>query len=217
MALLHLQGALLAEVLVEGLAGAAERLPRAARPPGLSRSPWLAADALAAAGRRTSRDTWRCAAPGWTSVTVESCVCGPAPLIAGAHQDGAGQHAGRLEQQLLARHVAVSRRAASRPSSVTCRDDEAAIAALVVDVVRVPLAEAVVGPLVGGMAEVVAARIEGQLVEQGRIEVGVGEQRRVGGLEDLQGLARRGRWYVPAADAGAAQSTAGWAGRVSWS
>ena len=60
--------------------------------------------------------------------------------------------------------------------------------------VRVPFAEDVVGPAVDRMAVIVGAQVEGQLVEQGRVEVGLGQQGRVVAVEDLQGLVRRASW-----------------------
>ena len=50
---------------------------------------------------------------------------------------------------------------------------EAAVVAAVVDVVQVPLAEVVVGPLAGRVIEVVRPRIERELLDQLRIEPGL--------------------------------------------
>src|SRR5438132_14336875 len=49
-------------------------------------------------------------------------------------------------------------------------DDQSAEPALVVDVVRVPLPEQVIGTAVAGMAEVVGPRIDGKLVQQVHVE-----------------------------------------------
>ena len=65
-------------------------------------------------------------------------------------------------------------------------DDVAAIAALVVDVVRVPFAEDVVGPAVDRMAVIVGPHVQRQFVQQVQIELGLREQRRVGRFQDLQ-------------------------------
>ena len=133
------------------------------------------------------------------SVTVESCVVRAGAADAGGHEHRAGQHRGRLERvsssaagQVL--RAVVLRRLPASASSVICAQHEAAVAALVVEVVRVPFAEEVVGPLVGGMAEVVAARIEGQLVEQVGIEVGVVQEGRVGRLAAAPAPWRSARW-----------------------
>src|SRR5207253_2107736 len=67
-------------------------------------------------------------------------------------------------------------------------DDVAAVAGLAVEVVRVPLAEDVVGPAVDGVAVVVGPRVQGQLVQQLRVEAGVLENGRVGRAQDRQGL-----------------------------
>ena len=109
------------------------------------------------------------------------------PAAAGGrgHQDGAGQHSGRFEQQLFGRKLV--RRFNPREQRVE-RDllqHEAAVAALVVDVVGIPLAEVVVGPLIDRMVEVVLPRVDGQLVEQIEVEPGLALDCRVGGQQDF--------------------------------
>ena len=56
-------------------------------------------------------------------------------------------------------------------------DDKTAIAPLIVNAMRIPLAKMIVGALVHRVIEIVGPRIEGQLVHQGRIEAGLGQLR----------------------------------------
>ena len=121
---------------------------------------------------------------------------GPADLR--GHERDAGQHRPGLEQQLFASQFPLLSCSLSPfllfslspllPFLCACQQalegdlpgDEPAKKALVVDVVRVPFAEAVVGPFVGGVSEVVATRIESVFVQQIEIEIGVGQERFVG-------------------------------------
>ena len=115
---------------------------------------------------------------------------------AGGHQDRAGQHGGRFEQQLVARGrggrfapaIAVGRRIHARQQRIE-RDllqHEAAIVAAVVDAVQIPLAEVVIGPLAGRVIEVVGPRIERQLFDQLRIEPGLLQNLGIGVAENRQ-------------------------------
>ena len=67
-------------------------------------------------------------------------------------------------------------------------EHEVAVEATIVDVVRVPLAEVVIGPFARGVVEVVRARVDGQLFEQVGVEPGLTQQRGVGVVEDLERL-----------------------------
>ncbi len=102
----------------------------------------------------------------------------PAAAHAGGHEHRAGQHGGRFVEQLAARNVAVLADAGQQGIERHLLHDEPAVATLVVDVVRVPLAEVIVGPLVDRVIEVVGPRVEGQLVQQLQIEVGLFQQTR---------------------------------------
>ncbi len=64
--------------------------------------------------------------------------------------------------------------------------DKAIVKAAAVDVMRIPLAKVVVGPLVDRMIEVVGPGIEGQLVEPVQIELGFAQDRLVGGAQDIE-------------------------------
>src|SRR5260370_33250516 len=68
---------------------------------------------------------------------------------------------------------------------------KAAEAALVVHQMRVPLAENIIGPFVGGMAEIVAARIEGQLVQQVWIEISVLQDASICRPQNLQSFVQQ--------------------------
>ena len=125
--------------------------------------------------RRTLRDTWRCAAPASRATRSNHACCGLEPLTPDAIRI--------VPARTAADSHSISSASAPSPGigeplpepvEQELPDDEAAIACLVVEMMRVPFAEAVVGPFVGGMVEVVAARIEGQFVEQGRVEVRIG-------------------------------------------
>ena len=83
--------------------------------------------------------------------------------------------------------IAVGRlRPGEQPVERVFADDEPAEPPVVVEVVRVPFAEDVVGPAVGRMVVVVGSRVQGQLVEQRRVELGVVEQVGVGRRDDFQ-------------------------------
>jgi len=109
----------------------------------------------------------------------------PGPADAGRHQDGAREHGSGLEEEFAGIVLGFL---GALPQAVEQQlpHDEAAITRLPVEQVRIPLAETVVGPFVGGMPEVVRARVERELVEQRQVEVGVGADRLGGGFENLQ-------------------------------
>ena len=111
---------------------------------------------------------------------------GPIAADAGAHQHRPRQHGGLLEQDLLVGQVAALGNPLEHGVQRDLLQDEAAAAARVVQLAQVPLAEEVVGPLVDRMVEVVGPGIDGQLVQQRRIEHGLQQQHRIGGLEDRQ-------------------------------
>ena len=144
---------------------------------------------------------------------VGAVAAGAVAGRAGGHQDRAGQHGGRFEQQLVARaggrdcvsHAvrAVGERIDAREQRIE-RDllqHEAAVVAAVVDVVQVPLAEVVVGPLAGRVVEVVGPRIERQLVDAAADRTrpaGGSPDRSRRGLSSARSISSS---YVPAGDA----------------
>ena len=84
---------------------------------------------------------------------------------AAGHQNRSRQHRGRLLQQLIRRNL---RRVGQPPHQRIERDllhHETAVAAFVVDLVRVPLPEVIVGPLIRGMIEVIGPWINRQLIQ----------------------------------------------------
>ena len=202
MAALHVQGPLLAEVLVERLANAAERLPGELRlrlePIGVrARQP--AQDERVEAFPVLGDDRHEVRESDGRVVRVRGRAAG-----AGSHQHGADEDGPRLEQEFVRRQISRIGEPLLEPLDRHLAKNEPAILALAVEVMRVPLAEAVVGPLVRGMAEVVAARVESELVEQGRIEVGPLQQARADAAEDLHRLGDKGLIRTMA-DAGAAE------------
>ena len=100
------------------------------------------------------------------SVTVESWASGPLPLMPEPISIVPASTAAASNSTCFA---ATSCRGGPARSSMRVQrhllQHEAAVAARVVDLVRVPLAEMVVGPLVDRVVEVVRPRIDGQLVE----------------------------------------------------
>src|SRR5262249_38055777 len=128
---------------------------------------------------------------------------GPGAADAGGHEQGAGQCRRRLEQGIFARQAAPPHpaNAAGQGSKTDLPDDVAAETSLVVDVVRVPFAEEVVRPLVGRMAVVVGARVEGEFVQNGWIETRRREQVPRGGVQDRKG-ARHQVGIAAGSDAG---------------
>ena len=129
---------------------------------------------------------------------------------AGGHQDRAGEHGGRFEQQLLARRggdgrcprpLAAVERIQARGEGVE-RDllqHEAAVVAAIVDEVLIPLAEVVVGALAGRVIELVGPRVERQFVDECRIEpgllanLGIGLRQNVERLPDQRLVGPAGR------------------------
>ncbi len=105
----------------------------------------------------------------------------------GGHEDRPGQHGGGLAQPLAAVQGTVLLHGVEEGVERDLADHVAAVTPVAVEVVRVPLAEDVVGPAVDGMAVVVGAQVHGQFLEDGQIELRVGQEARVGGRQDLQG------------------------------
>ena len=85
---------------------------------------------------------------------------GPVSAHARSHQHRSRQHGRLLEQNLLAREPAVAGQAVEHGVESNLLQHEAAAAARVVQLVHVPLAEQVIGPLVHGVVEVVSPRVE---------------------------------------------------------
>ena len=110
-------------------------------------------------------------------VTEESWLVGPDAAYPRPHQDRARQDGGGLEQILVAQRPGLSFEPLTEALQRHLPNDKAAIVAIVVDVMWIPFAETIIGPLVGGMIEIIAARIEGQFVEQIEIEAGVRQDR----------------------------------------
>ena len=104
-------------------------------------------------------------------MVVEPCVSGPLPLVPEAIRIVPANTAAASNQQLVGASLP-----AVDPGRECVEHDllqhEAAIAPLAVDVVRIPLAEMIVRPLVDRVIEIVLPRIDGQLVEQVRVEPG---------------------------------------------
>ena len=120
-------------------------------------------------------------------VADESSGPGPQPLIAGRHQHRPRQHRRRLVEQLRPGRGRLL--SGSDPGESIQRqlpEDEPAIAALVVHVSRVPFAEQVVGPAVDGMSMIERPRVEGDLIQHLRVELGLVQQRGIEARNDLQ-------------------------------
>ena len=111
---------------------------------------------------------------------------GPVAADARSHQHRAGQHRRLLEQHLLARQAAAAAQTVEHGVERRLLQHEAAATPGAVQLVHVPLAEQVVGPLVQRVVEVVRPRIKGQLVELVQGEHGVKQDRGIGRVEDGQ-------------------------------
>ena len=171
--LLQLHGAVAGQVGVEVLAGAAERLPGRRlllAQPGRVR-PLPVARATA---RKTHRDSGRCAAAAWPGSSRNRGAVGPLPLTPGGHQHRAGQDGRRLVKRSSRSSGRAVCDAVEQGVQRDLADDVAAIAALVVEMMRVPFAEDVIRPAIDRMAVVVGAHVNGQLVEQIEIELRLG-------------------------------------------
>ena len=97
----------------------------------------------------------------WPASCPSRCL-GPAAADAGRHENRAGQDDRRFLQTkrgIVRRLVDAFEQRVKRHGL----QDEPRIVARVVDLVRIPLAEVIVGPLVGGMIEIVSPWIERQL------------------------------------------------------
>ena len=124
-------------------------------------------------------------------LTEEIACRRPGSAHACGHENGACQDGGRLEQKLVLRGGNVRLACLTlHPLPEAFESDlpqhEAPKVPLGVDVVRVPFSKAVVGTFIGWVIEVVAPRIEGQLVEQVGIKTGIGQNRGIGGLENVE-------------------------------
>ena len=180
---LHLRRAAAGQLVVQMLPRAAERLPRALRfgPQPLAVRPGGAREQLFVELIAIGGDVRQ--QVGERDVRV--VAAGPLPRRAGGHQDRAGQHGRRFEQQLVSRPLPSPRlvRDVDARQQRVERDllqHETAIVAAVVDALQVPLAEVMVGPLAGRVVEVVGPRIERQLVDKLRIEPGLLPNFRIG-------------------------------------
>ena len=85
---------------------------------------------------------------------------GPAAADARAHEHRSRQHGGGLEQHFLVRDLPSALDPLPKGVQGDLLQHEAAIAALVVDLVRIPAAEVMVRPAVDGMIEVQGPRVE---------------------------------------------------------
>ena len=128
----------------------------------------------------------------------------PPTAHARRHEDGAGQHGGALEEAFVGGQHGGVFDAVHEGVEGDLANDVAAKPAAVVDLVRVPLAEDVVGPAVDRMAVVVGAEIDGHLVQAFELEARFREDGRIGFAEDLQGLVEDVA-IAPGSDAGAAE------------
>jgi hypothetical protein len=105
---------------------------------------------------------------------------------AGGHEDGAGENCGGFEQDFLGGQVVGVGQPLHERIKGHLLDYEAAETAVLVHLVRIPLAEVVIGTLVGRMIEIVGPRIDRQLLELHGVEAGGPQQVFVGGLEQRQ-------------------------------
>ena len=111
------------------------------------------------------------------SVVAESWAVGPLPHKAEAISIVPG-HDGRGVEHASPRPARRICDPGEQPVERVLADDEAAVAALVVEVVRVPFAEDVVGPAVGRVVVIIRPRIDRQFVQQGWVELGLVEASR---------------------------------------
>ncbi len=123
---------------------------------------------------------------------------GPAAADAGGHEHRSGQHDSRFLPAKL-RFAGHFLDALQQGVERHGLQYEASVIARVVNRVRVPLAEMIVRSLVGRMIEIISTRIERQLLQMIRIEVGLIEQ---GPIRAAQHLERRSDQVVitPAGD-----------------
>ena len=112
---------------------------------------------------------------------------GPVAADARPHQHRPGQDGRRLEHHLLARELAAVFQTLQHGVQRDLLQHESAATTRVVQPLHVPLAEEIIRPLVGRVLEVVRPGVDRQFVEHLRLEPGLEQQRRLGGLEDLQG------------------------------
>ena len=171
LALLQLQGPLPGHVVVQALADAAERLPRALRvvAQALRLRAGAAVEQVGVEGFAVLGDARHQLRQRHGRIVR----LGPAAADAGAHEDRAGQDGRGFPHPLRPRRRLVPVYLRDKRIEHDLTDDVAPVAPLVVDEVRIPFAEAVVRPFLGGVVEVVGANVEGQFVEQVRIEAGV--------------------------------------------
>ncbi len=109
---------------------------------------------------------------------------GPIAADAGAHQHRPGQHGRFLEEDFLVGQIVSLGDPLEHGIQRDLLHDETAAAPRIVQLAEVPLPEEVIGPLVHRVVEVVGAGIDGQLVQHRRIEHGLQQQHRIGGLQD---------------------------------
>ena len=117
----------------------------------------------------------------------------PMPGESRGHQNHARQHRRRLATQLrLPRWLTIGgrldRRLGPRQDAVErgLLHDHPSIEALAVDAGGIPQTEKIVGPACRGMHEIKGPRIEGQFLQQGKVEVGLSQQLFGCLLEDRQ-------------------------------
>ncbi len=191
MPLLHLQSAVPGQVGVEVLAGAAEGLARqvlfVAQPGGMLRR--QARQELLVKGVAVAGDAGQQRGQAHRGIVSPRSAAGDADR----HQDRTRQHGRGLGQPLRARSAPARRLGGIDPVEQAVESDladhVAPIATAVVQVMRVPFAEDVIGPAVDRMAVVVGADVNGQLVQEVEVELCLGQQAGVGAAEDFEGLA----------------------------
>ena len=102
------------------------------------------------------------------------------------HQDDAGEHGRRLEEQFIARHAAGRFNPLKYRIERDLLQHESSIPPLSIKMVRVPLPEVIIRPLVRRVIEIVSPWINRQLVEQIGIEPGGIEQTAIGRSQQIE-------------------------------
>src|SRR5262249_40935386 len=82
----------------------------------------------------------------------------------GGHEDGAGQYGRRFEQKFFPSEVARMLHSIEQRIKRDLASDVAAIAALDVDLVWVPLAKDMIGPAIGRMTMIIGTGVNGQFI-----------------------------------------------------
>src|SRR5262249_11060305 len=108
----------------------------------------------------------------------------PTAARARRHQDCAGQHGRRFEQNLLPVPLPRSIDWIHQSIERHLAHDESAKASALVDGVRIPLAENIVRTAIGGMPVVVSTRIDSELLQRLEVKAGLVKSRGVRLLEN---------------------------------